>query len=123
MDNEGIVETGIEFKFPEYEDTIDERRVLEQKIKNRLGSLESILFDITFQNDSIEIQERSQIYTISNQGNNFSISDNSIKVTFKELTISRNIVEIKFLLDNVDKIIEKFHENNQRILTLGRKVL
>jgi hypothetical protein len=123
MDNEGIVETGIEFKFPEYEDTIDERRVLEQKIKNRLGSLESILFGITFQNDSIEVQEGSHMYKISNQGNNFSISDDSIQMTFKELTISRNIVEIKFLLDNVDKIIEKFHENNQRILTLGRKVL
>ncbi|WP_424355602.1 hypothetical protein [Methanobacterium sp. MBAC-LM] len=123
MDNEGIVETGIEFKFPEYEDTIDKRRVLEQKIKNRLGSLESILFGITFQNDSIEIQEGSHIYKISNQGNNFSISDNSIQMTFKELSISRNIVEIKLLLDNVDKIIEKFHENNQRILTLGRKVL
>ncbi|MEN6292131.1 MAG: hypothetical protein ABFC34_12935 [Methanobacterium sp.] len=123
MDNDGIVETRIEFKFPEYEDTIDERRVLEQKIKNRLGSLESILFGITFQNDSIEIQEGSHIYKISNQGNNFSISDNSIQMTFKELTISKNIVEIKFLLDNVNKIIEKFHENNQRILTLGRKVL
>ncbi|MEL7669450.1 hypothetical protein [Methanobacterium sp.] len=123
MDNDGIVETRIEFKFPEYEDTIDERRVLEQKIKNRLGSLESILFGITFQNDSIEIQEGRHIYKISNQGNNFSISDNSIQMTFKELTISKNIVEIKFLLDNVNKIIEKFHENNQRILTLGRKVL
>jgi hypothetical protein len=44
-------------------------------------------------------------------------------MTFKELTISKNIVEIKFLLNNVNKIIEKFHENNQRILTLGKKVL
>ncbi|OEC86788.1 MULTISPECIES: hypothetical protein [Methanobacterium] len=123
MDNDGIVETRIEFKFPEYEDTIDERRVLEQKIKNRLGSLESILFGITFQNDSIEIQEGNRIYKILNQGNNFSISDNSIQMTFKELTISKNIVEIKFLLNNVNKIIEKFHENNQRILTLGKKVL
>lgn len=123
MDNEGIVETRIEFKFPEYEETIDKRRLLERKIKNRLGSLESILFGITFQKDSIEIQEGSCRYKISNQGNDFFISDNSTQIAFKDLTISKNIVEVKFLLDNVDRIIEKFHENNQRILTLGKKIV
>ncbi len=123
MDNKGVVETRNEFKFPEYEETIDKRRDVEKKIKNRLGSLESILFSITFQNDSIEIHEGSRIYRISNQGNNFFISDNSMQIAFKDLDISKNIVEIKFLLDNVNRIIEKFHENNQRMLTLGKKIV
>ena len=82
-----------------------------------------VYYLITFQNDSVEIQEWSHIYIISNQGNGFFISDSSIQIVFKELTISKNIVEIKFLLDNVDRIIEKFHENNQRILTLGKKIV
>ena len=123
MDNEGVIETRIEFKFPEYEETIEKRRVLERKIKNRLGSLESILLGITFQTDSIEIHEGSRIYQISNQGNDLFISDNSMQMAFKDLTISKNIVEIKFLLDNVNRIIEKFHENNQRIVTLGMKIV
>ena len=67
--------------------------------------------------------KRSHIYRISNQGNDFFISDNSMQIAFKNLAISKNIVEIKFLLDNVDRIIEKFHENNQRILTLGKKIV
>ena len=123
MENEGVVETKIEFKFPEYEETIEERRNLERKIKNRLGSLESILSGITFQNDSVEIQEGSSIYKISNQGNNFFISDNTMQTAFKELSISKNMVEIKFLLENVEKIIEKFHQNNQMILILAKKVV
>ena len=123
MDNEGVIETRIEFKFPEYEETIEKRRVLERKIKNRLGSLESILLGITFQNDSIEIQKGSHIYQISNQENDLFISDNSMQIAFKDLNISKNIVEIKFLLDNVNRIIEKFHENNQRIVTLGMKIV
>lgn len=123
MDNNGVIETRIEFKFPDYEETIEERRVLERKIKNRLGSLESILLGITFQNDSIEIQKGSHIYQISNQENDLFISDNSMQIAFKDLTISKNIVEIKFLLDNVNRIIEKFHENNQRVVTLGKKIV
>ena len=123
MDNEGVIETRIEFKFPEYEETIEERRIMERKIKNRLGSLESILLGITFQNDSIEIHEGSRIYQISNQGNGLYISDNSMQMAFKDLNVSKNIVEIKFLLDNVNRIIEKFHENNQRVVTLSKKIV
>ncbi len=123
MENEGVVETKIEFKFPEYEETIEKRRNIERKIKNRLGSLESILADITFQKDAVEMHEGNHIYRISNQGNNFFIADNSMQTAFKELTISKNMVEIKFLLDNVEKIIEKFHENNQMVLTLGKKIV
>ena len=123
MNNEGVIETKTEFKFPEYEETIYERKILEQKIKNRLSSLESILLDVTFQNDAIQMHEGRHVYLISNQQNNFYISDNSMQIAFNELTISNNAVEIKFLLDHVDQIMEKFHENNQRILILGKKIV
>ncbi|MGB9978078.1 hypothetical protein [Methanobacterium sp.] len=119
MDDEGL----IEIKFPNYNEIIDERRILEQKIKNRLNSLESILLDITFPDDTIEIQKGGHNYRILNLENNLVISQNSMQLAFKELSISNNIVEIKFLLDNADKIIKRFHENNQRILTLGKKIV